>query len=96
MHDLFNNFLLYDIYDTTSLLICTLIVLCHLIDVGYILNVTVKLCSLLSCFYFVCKPCLMLISTPPPPHKNFQNIYKFDNKIYFSYKFILDYLNLCI
>ena len=45
----------------------------------------------------VCKPCLVLISTPPPPPpvKNSGNIYKFDNKIFFSYKFILDYLNLC-
>ena len=39
----------------------------------------------------VCKPCLVLIS----PIKNFENIYKFDNKIFFSCKFILDYLNLC-
>ena len=43
----------------------------------------------------VCKPCMVLISTPPPPIKNFENIYKFDNKIFFSFKFILDYLNLC-
>ena len=48
------------VIDTTLLLICTLILLCHLIESD--VNV-IKLCSLLSCFYFIIiRPMYLVLS----------------------------------